>query len=68
VALATVTGGTVTRYRWLRDGVTIGDARGATYRVKQRDRGHALSVMLTATATAGERTTTRTSSSVRIRR
>jgi Cysteine-rich secretory protein family len=68
VASATVTGGSVTRSRWLRDGRPIGDARTSIYRVKQRDRGHALSVTLTATATGGERTTTRTSSSVRIRR
>ncbi len=68
VARATVAGGSVTRYRWSRDGRPIGDARSAIYRVKRRDRGHALSVTLTAIATGGERTTVRTTSSVRIRR
>jgi uncharacterized protein YkwD len=68
VALATVTGGTATRYRWLRDGRLIGDARRSEYRVKQRDRGHAVSVRVTATAPFGEPETVRTSASVRIRR
>ncbi|GII97842.1 parallel beta helix pectate lyase-like protein [Sediminihabitans luteus] len=37
-------------YRWLRDGRPIARADDATYKVKQADTGHALSVEVTATA------------------
>jgi len=68
VASEAVVGGVVTRRRWLRDGTAIGDASGATYRVKQRDRGHRVAVRVTAVAPGGEPTTVRTSSSVFIAR
>jgi hypothetical protein len=68
VASATVTGGTVTRYRWLRDGRLILHVKGSEYRVKQRDRGHALAVRVTATAPFDGPETVRTSTAVRIRR
>lgn len=67
VASAKVSGGTVTRYRWLRDGRTIRGATRSSYLVRRADRRHRLAVRLTATATAGRATTVRASPAVRIR-
>lgn len=36
-------------YRWYRDGTAISGATGKTYTVKTSDRGHTLTVRLTAT-------------------
>lgn len=68
VAATTVGSGSVTRRRWLRDGRPIGDARGASYRVKRRDRGRGVSVRVTATAPGGAPESVATSPAVRIRR
>lgn len=54
---ASVSGGAVTGYRWLRDGRRMGGATAPTYRVRAADRGHRLSCRVTATATGGARLT-----------
>jgi uncharacterized protein YkwD len=65
--LAPVTGGSVTRYQWLRSGRTIKGARKVTYRVRKGDRGKRLACRVTAKSPAGAKIT-RTSRSVRVRR
>jgi uncharacterized protein YkwD len=52
---AKVAGGTVTGYRWLRDGHRIKGATKRSYRIKRRDRGHKLSCRVTATSPTGGR-------------
>ena len=51
--------------QWLRDGKPVPGATRATYRVSKRDRGHALSVRVTATRD-GYRATVATSAPVRV--
>lgn len=67
-ASTAVSGGTVTRYRWLRSGRTITGATRSSYRVRRADRGRGVAVRVTATARAGQATATRTSPAVRIAR
>ena len=67
-ASATVSGSRITAYRWLRDGRPILGAIRASYRVRAADRGHLLSVRVTATTRDGRSTARRTSTSVRVRR
>ena len=43
-------GATRVTYRWLRDGRAIAGATGRSRRVARRDRGHVLSVLVTAWA------------------
>lgn len=67
VVRAKVAGGSVTRYRWLRDGRRIKRATTKTYRVRGADRGHRLSCRVTATASGGTKLT-RTTKRVRVAR
>jgi subtilisin family serine protease len=53
-------------YQWLRDGVAIGGARAATYRLAAADAGHRVSVRVTGTI--GTQTASRTSVAVPVLR
>jgi uncharacterized protein YkwD len=66
-ASASVRGGEITRYRWLRSGGIIADAFGASYTVRRRDRGKTLAVRVTATAPSDGPSTTRTSPRLHVR-
>jgi hypothetical protein len=67
VVRARVTGGKVTRYKWLRDGRRVKGAHGKRYRLRPRDRGHSFAVRVTATSPAGA-TLSRTTKKLRVRR
>ena len=55
------------RYQWMRNGKAIKGAKGATYRVRAKDRGKKISVKVRAKA-KGYETGKRTSKKVKIRR
>lgn len=55
------------RVRWTRDGRSIQGARGRTYRIKRRDRGHRVRAVVIAVGARGSRTT-RASNALRIGR
>lgn len=54
-------------YRWYRDGRPITGATGSTYVLKRADKGHRVTVRITASR-AGYTTTSRTAASVLVRR
>ena len=66
--VASVKGGSVTGYQWLRGGKAIKGARGSTYRVRNADRGKRLACRVRAASSDGALKLTRTSNSVRVRR
>ena len=59
--------GVKVRYQWMRNGKAIKGAKGATYRVRAKDRGKKISVKVRAKA-KGYETGKRTSKKVKIRR
>jgi uncharacterized protein YkwD len=64
---AKVAGGSVTSYRWLRDGHRIKGAHRRSYSIKRRDRGHKLSCRVTASSPAGAKVS-KTTRQVRVPR
>jgi len=68
VATAGWATGTTYAYQWLRDGKAIKSATRATYRIKKRDAGHRLKVVVTGTTSAGGATATSAVVKVRGRR
>jgi uncharacterized protein YkwD len=66
--VATVTGGSVTGYQWLRGGQAIKGARKATYLVRKADRGKQVACRVGAASPNSGQKITRTSRSVRVKK
>jgi hypothetical protein len=65
-ASASVVGGRISGYRWLRGGKGIKGATKASYKVGSSDRGKKVACRVTAIATDGTKTLVRTSRSIRV--
>jgi hypothetical protein len=66
-ATASVAGGRISGYRWLRGGKLIAGASKRTYKVRKADRRKKVACRVTAIATDGSKTLVRTSRAVRVK-
>jgi hypothetical protein len=66
-ATASVVGGRISAYRWLRGGKPIAGASKRTYKVRKADRGKKVACRVSASASDGSKTLVRTSRAIRVK-